>query len=220
MEAIGLALAVQEYSARFFANGGVPPFAVTGNFQSGKALQRASDDLKEAVKRAAAEGRQALTLPSGLEIKSIGSDPEKTQNLELNRFCVEQIARIYSLPPTFLQDLTHGTFSNTEQQDLHFVKHTLKRWVEQFEQELNLKIWGRNNNRLFAEFSMDGLLRGDFMTRMTGHATAIQSGVMTPDEAREMENRPPMPGGDRLYIQGANVPLDQAGANIGAANEN
>lgn len=219
-EAIGLALAVQEYSARFFANGGVPPFAVTGNFQSGKALQRASDDLKEAVKRAAAEGRQALTLPSGLEIKSIGSDPEKTQNLELNRFCVEQIARIYSLPPTFLQDLTHGTFSNTEQQDLHFVKHTLKRWVEQFEQELNLKIWGRNNNRLFAEFSMDGLLRGDFMTRMTGHATAIQSGVMTPDEAREMENRPPMPGGDRLYIQGANVPLDQAGANIGAANEN
>lgn len=214
-EAIGLALAVQEYSAKFFANGGVPPFAVTGGFQSGKALERAGNDLQEAVKRAASEGRQALILPNGLEIKPIGSDPEKTQNLELNRFLVEQIARLYSIPPTFLQDLTHGTFSNTEQQDLHFVKHTLKRWVEQMEQELNLKIWGRGNNRLFAEFNVDGLLRGDFKTRMEGHATAIQAGIETPNEARELENKPPMDGGDRLYIQGANVPLDQAGTNSG-----
>lgn len=217
-EAIGLALAVQEYSAKFFANGGVPPFAITGNFQSGKAMQRASDDLQTAVKRAASEGRQALTLPLGLEIKSIGSDPEKTQLLETQRFCVEQIARIYSLPPTFLQDLTNGTYSNTEQQDLHFVKHTLKRWLEQFEQELNLKLWGRQNTRLFAEFNMDGLLRGDFKTRMEGHATAIQAGIETPNEARKLENRPAMDGGDRLYIQGANVPLDEAG-NLGTKDD-
>ncbi len=205
--AIGRAQAVQEYASRFFDNGGVPPFAVTGNFQSGKALNRASDDLHDAVKRAAKEGRQALTLPAGLEIKTIGADPEKTQLLETQRFCVEEIARIYSLPPTFLQDLTHGTYSNTEQQDLHFAKHTLKRWVEQFEQELNLKLFGRGSE-YFVEFSMDGLLRGDFKTRMDGYAQGIQNGVMTPNEARRMENRPEMDAGGKLMIQGATVPIE------------
>lgn len=205
--AIGLAQAVQEFASRFFDNGGVPPFAVTGNFQSGKALNRASDDLHDAVKRAAKEGRQALTLPHGLEIKPIGSDPEKTQLLETQRFCVEQIARIYSLPPTFLQDLTHGTYSNTEQQDLHFAKHTLKRWVEQFEQEMNLKLFGRGSD-MFVEFSMDGLLRGDFKARMDGYAQGIQNGVMTPNEARRMENRPEMDAGGKLMIQGATVPIE------------
>ena len=205
--AIGRAQAVQEYASRFFDNGGVPPFAVTGNFQSGKALNRASDDLHDAVKRAAKEGRQALTLPAGLEIKTIGADPEKTQLLETQRFCVEEIARIYSLPPTFLQDLTNGTYSNTEQQDLHFAKHTLKRWVEQFEQELNLKLFGRGSE-YFVEFSMDGLLRGDFKTRMDGYAQGIQNGVMTPNEARRMENRPEMDAGGKLMIQGATVPIE------------
>lgn len=205
--AIGVAQAVQEYAAKFFANGGVPPFAVTGNFGSTGAMKRATDDLEAAVKRSSAEGRQALVLPQGLEIKPIGASPEDTQLIETQRFCVEQIARIYNLPPTFLQDLTHGTYSNTEQQDLHFVKHTLKRWVEQFEQEMNLKLFGRRNDRLFVEFSMDGLLRGDFKTRMEGHSTAIQAGMQTPNEARAMENRPPLEGGDDLLIQGATVPL-------------
>ena len=124
-DAIGLAIAATEFGSRFFQNGGVPPFAVTGKFQSGAAMQRAAEDLGAATRKAAKERRQALVLPSGLEIKSIGTDAEKSQLVELKRFCIEEIARIYSLPPTFLQDLTHGTFSNTEQQDLHFVKHTL-----------------------------------------------------------------------------------------------
>lgn len=111
----------------------------------------------------------------------------------------------------FLQDLTHGTFSNTEQQDLHFVKHTLKRWVEAFEQELNLKLFGRQNKRYFVEMSMDGLLRGDFKTRMEGYGTAIQNGVLKPNEARQLENRPDDPAGDVLLVQGAMVPIAQAG---------
>lgn len=206
-DAIGLAIAATRYGSRFFQNGGVPPFVVTGNFQSTSAINRASDDFQEGVRKAAKEDRQALVLPSGLEIKSIGADPEKSQLVELQRFCIEQIARIYSLPPVFLQDLTHGTFSNTEQQDLHFVKHTIKRWVEQFEQELNLKLFGRGNNRQYVEFEMDGLLRGDFKTRMDGYAQAVQNAILTPNEARKMENRPKSEGGDALMIQGATVPI-------------
>lgn len=206
--AIGLAIAATEFGSKFFQNGGVPPFAVTGNFQSGKSMNRAADDLAEATRRAAKEQRQALVMPAGLDIKSIGTDAEKSQLVELKRFCIEEIARIYSLPPTFLQDLTHGTFSNTEQQDLHFVKHTLKRWVEQVEQELNLKLFGRSNNRQYVEFSMDGLLRGDFKTRMEGYSLGIQNGILMPNEARRRENMPDDDAGNRLFIQGATVPIE------------
>jgi HK97 family phage portal protein len=134
-------------------------------------------------------------------------DAEKSQLVELKRFCVEEISRIYGLPPVFVQDMTHGTYSNTEQQDLQLTKHTIKRWVEHFEQELNLKLFGRGNRKFFVEFNMDGLMRGDFVSRMQGHATAIQNGLQTPNEGRAMENRPAKPGGDDLLIQGATVPL-------------
>lgn len=214
-EAIGLAQAVTKHGGKYFANGGVPPFAVTGNFQSGQAMQRASDDLQDAVKKASVENRLALTLPAGLEIKAIGGDPEKMQMVELQRFCVEQIARIWSLSPIFLQDLTHGTFSNTEQQDLHFVKHTLGSWIECFEQELNLKLFGRSNSTQYVELNVDGLLRGDFKTRMEGYAQGVQNGILMPNEARRAENRPDMNGGDRLFMQGAMVPIEQAGQDQG-----
>lgn len=210
-DAIGLALAVNKYGSKFLANGGVPPFAVTGQFQSGQALSRAADDLAAAVRKAAKENRQALTLPAGLDIKPLGADPEKAQMIETQRFCIEQIARIYNIPPTFLQDLTHGTFSNTEQQDLHFVKHTIKQHIEQFEQELNLKLFGRRSRSQYVEMNVDGLLRGDFKTRIEGYARGIQTGVYTPAEARQAENLPLMTGSNQLFMQGAMVPINQTG---------
>lgn len=211
-DVIALAIAATEFGSKFFQNGGVPPFAVTGNFQSGRAMDRAGEDLRDAIRKAAKESRQALVLPDGLEIKPIGADAEKSQLVELKRFSIEEIARVYSLPPTFLQDLTHGTFSNTEQQDLHFVKHTLKRWVEQTEQELNLKLFGRTpRGGQYVEFNVDGLLRGDFKTRMDGYAQGIQNAILTPNEVRRRENLPDMQDADRLFIQGATVPIEGAG---------
>lgn len=209
-DAIGLAIAVNKYGSKFLANGGVPPFVIQGNFMTGDALNRASDDLAKAISKAAKENRQALALPAGLEVKPIGANPEQSQMIETQRFTIEQIARLYNIPPTFLQDLTHGTYSNTEQQDLHFVKHTIKQHIEQFEQELNLKLFGRNSTVRYVEMNVDGLLRGDFKTRMEGWARGVQSGVVTPNEAREAENRPALPGGDKLFIQGATVPIDGA----------
>lgn len=206
-DVIGLAIAATQFGSRFFQNGGVPPFAVTGNFQSGRALAAASSDLEEAVRKSAREGRMAITLPTGLDIKALGADAQKSQLIELKQFLIQEVARIYSLPPTFLQDLSDGTFSNTEQQDLHFVKHTMKRWVEAFEQELNLKLFGRGEAEFFVEMNMDGLLRGDFKTRMEGYATGIQNAIIRPNEARRRENLPEDPQGDRLMIQGATVPI-------------
>ena len=210
-DAFKLALSVAQYSNKFLANGGVPPFIVSGDFQTAQEMERASNDIAAAVRKSAREDRQALTIPRSLEFTQIGSDPDRTQMIETQRWAVEQIARLYGLPPTFLQDLTHGTYSNTEQQDLHFVKHTLKRWVEQFEQELNLKLFGRGNNRRYAELNVDGLLRGDFNSRMSGYATGIQNAFLKPSEARRMENLPGEESGDQLFIQSGTVPVESAG---------
>lgn len=204
--AVAKAYNSNEYGSKLFKNGGLPAFALEGPFSSHTAAGRAADDVAEATKESARKGGNVLAIPLGHTLKALGSDPEKMQLVETQRFAVEEVARIYSLPPTFLQDLTHGTFSNTEQQDLHFVKHTLKRWIEQLEQEMNLKMFGRNASR-FVEFNVDGLLRGDYKTRMEGNAQAIQTGQLTPNEARKADNRPPLDGGDQLLVQGATVPL-------------
>ena len=217
-EVIALAIAATKYGARFLMSGGLPPFAVVGNFESASSIARAAQDLEAAVQKAHETNKQALVMPRGLDVKPLGADPDKAQLVELQRFLIEQVARIYSIPPAFVQDLTHGTFSNTEQQDLQFVKHTLTRWIVQFEQELTLKLFGRDATRR-VKCNVDGLLRGDFKTRMEGHARAVQAGVSTPNEARALEDRPEMEGGGQLYVQGATVPLVQAGQTTGSATD-
>ena len=205
-DAIGLAIAATRYGSKAFQSGGIPPMTLQGPFQSGAAAARASTDVANTTMKLAREGKPVMAIPMGHELKPVGFNHNEMQLLELQRFSIEQIARIYSLPPIFLQDLTRGTYSNTEQQDLHFVKHTVKRWVEQMEAELNLKLFGRGSP-YFVEFDLDGLMCGDLKTRMEAHATSIQNGIKTPNEVRKIENLAPLEGGDQLFIQGATVPL-------------
>lgn len=205
--AIGKAVHANKYGSKLFANNGLPAFTLQGPFGSEKSAIRASENIAEATREAARKGANVLAIPIGHELKPLGSDPEKMQLVETQRFSVYEIGRIYNLPPVFLQELSEGIRADVEQQDMHLVKHTLKRWLEQLEAEMNLKFFGRGSNRI-VEFNVDGLLRGDYKTRMDGNATAIQTGQMTPNEARAMDNREALPGGDRLFIQGATVPLE------------
>jgi len=207
-DAIGQAISATKYGAKAFQSGGIPPTVLQGPFVTGAAAQRASEDVQRTMQRLSDEGKNVLAMPDGHRMERMGFSPEEMQLIELQRFCVEEIARIYSLPPVFLQDLTHGTFSNTEQQDLHFVKHTVKRWVEQFEQELNLKLFPRGSNQ-YVEFSVDGLLRGDIKTRMEAHSVAIQNGIYTPAHAAERENAPYHPEADQVFIQGGTMPVGE-----------
>lgn len=207
-KAIQLALAMNDYASSFFAGGGVPPLALEGPLPQGReAFERAMNDIKRAVDQAKQSERPFFGMPPGHTLKAIGLDPEKGQMTEARRFQVEEIARVFGLPPVFLQDLTNGTFSNTEQQDLHLVKHLIAQLARQFEDELNLKLFGAHNNRKFVEHNLDGLMRGDFKSRVEALARGVQSALLTPNEARELENRPGLPKGDELYIQGATVPL-------------
>lgn len=207
-DAIGMAISATEYGAKAFQSGGIPPTVLQGPFSSGAAAERASADIHQTIQDMAKNSRNVLAMPEHHRLEKLGFEPEKMQLLELQRFSVEQIARILSLPPVFLQDLTHGTFSNTEQQDLHFVKHTVKRWVEQMEQELNLKLFPRSSTT-YVEFAVDGLLRGDIKTRMDAHSSAIQNGIYTPAHAASIENAPYHKEADQVFIQGGTMPIGQ-----------
>ncbi len=206
-----LALVIEKYGLKFFGKGGVPPLALKGAIGSPGAAARAKKDVNATIASANANGDPILLVPDGYELVPVAFDPQKAQLVDWQRFLVEQFARILNLPPIFLQDLTHGSFANTEQQDLHVSKHTVAHWCEQLETECNAKFYGPRNFARYVELGMDGLQRGDFKTRMEGNARAIQTGQLTPNEARARENRPPLPGGDDLLVQGATVPLEKAG---------
>lgn len=207
-KAIQLALAMNDYASGFFAGGGVPPLALVGPMPAGPdAVKRAQGDIKRAIDAAKSNNEPVFPIPAGYELKPVGFDPAKGQMTEARQFQVVEIARVYNLPPVFLQDLTHGTFSNTEQQDLHLVKHLIAQWAKAFEEELNLKIFGRKSKSRYAEHNLDALMRGDFKSRIEALAKGVQTSLYTPDEARALDNRPKVKGGDVAYMQGATVPL-------------
>ena len=206
-KALQLALAMGDYASGFFAGGGVPPLALSGPMPAGaEAVKRAQGDIKRAIGAAKSNGEAVFPIPSGYELKPVGFDPAKGQMTEARLFQVQEIARIYGLPPVFLQDLSRGTFANVEQQDLYLVKHLIAQWAKAFEDELNLKLFGRRS-KTFVEHELDGLMRGDFKTRMDGIAIGIQNALLTPNEGRGLLNRAPLPKGNDLMVQGATVPL-------------
>lgn len=207
--AIGLTIALERYATRFFDAGGVPPLQLTGPIRSAGAAQRASEEIWHRLMRR--RNRNVLVMPDGHELKQIGFNPDQSQLAEARRFQIEEVARVYDLPVVFLQDLTHGTYSNTEQQDLHFVKHSLSQWITAIEQQCNLKLFSPRSNR-FVEFNVDGLLRGDFATRMDGYAQGIQNSIYTPNEVRRRENLPPNDAGDSLMVQQNMSELGELGA--------
>lgn len=209
--AISLAIAMGDFAGGFFAGGGVPPYALEGPLPNGReGLQRARNDIQRAIDLAKKEGRAFFGLPPGHSLKAIGIEPGKGQMVEARLFQIQEVARIWQVPPVFVQDLSKGTFSNTEQQDLQLVKHLIGQWAKDFEDEVTLKLYGQRPDRR-AKHNLDGLQRGDFKSRVEALARAILTGQLMPNEARALENRAPANGGDRLYVQQATVPLEDAG---------
>lgn len=212
-------IAANGYGAKVFEKGGLPNLAIEGPFATPEAMGRAAKDLAQAAADAYNEGRPAIALPAQHKLTPIGVEPQKMQMVEFQHFLIEEVARIYQIPPVFLQHLLNNTYSNAEQQDLQLVKHVILGWARALETELDLKLFGRKNGitsgkRYFTSHNVDGLLRGDFAARMNGLAQAVQNAILTPDEARALENRGSLPNGDKLYMQGATVPL---GTNLIAA---
>jgi HK97 family phage portal protein len=214
-KAIQLSIAMNDYASGFFAGGGVPPLVLVGPMPANaEAMKRAMADVSLSVSAAKNASTPIFPIPVGYELKPVGFDPAKGQMTEARTFQIQEIARAFQIPPVFLQDLTGATYSNVEQQDLHLVKHLIGQWAAALEGEMNLKLFGRMNGGKYVEHNLDGLLRGDFLTRMNGLARSVQSGILTPNEARGLENRPQHldPAADQLFMQGATMPIDVLGA--------
>lgn len=209
-KAIQLSLAMNDYAGNFFAGGGIPPLALVGPLPQGaEAMRRAMADIHRAIDTAKKSDKPVFPMPPGHELKPVGFDPEKGQMTDARRFQVEEIARAYQLPPVFLQDLTRATFTNAEQQDLHLVKHLISQWAIALEGEMNLKIFGRMNNGRYVEHNLDGLLRGDFLSRLEGITKGVTGAVLEPNRGRRLMGWPDHknPAANDLFIQGATVPL-------------
>lgn len=207
---LGLSIALNAYASKFFQNGGVPPLAMEGPAGTTGAIKRAIADVINAIREASQEKRNILYMPPQHKLTPVGFNPQNSQMVEARKQQIVEVAQIYNLPPVFLQDLSTSTYSNSEQQDLHLTKHTLIHWLELWEQELNAKLFTKRNKTNFVEFSQDALLRGDFSTRMAGLASGIQNSILTPDEARDLENRPRKGGvADELWIQGGTIPIER-----------
>ena len=218
--AVGMTLACEEYGASFFANGANP-----GGVLEHPGVLKDPSKVRESwnsVYRGVNNAHKIAVLEEGMKYQQIGIPPEEAQFLETRKFQINEIARLYRIPPHMVGDLDKSSFSNIEQQSLEFVKYTLDPWVIRWEQSLqrSLLLPGEKG-KYFIKLNVDGLLRGDYQSRMNGYAVVRQNGWFSANDIREMENMNPIPdeeGGNLYLVNGAMTKLADAGAFAGADN--
>ena len=211
--AIGMAIACEEYGAKFFANG-ASPGGVLEHPGTIKDPQRVRDSWMSQF-GGSANANKIAVLEEGLHYTPIGISPEQAQFLETRKFQINEIARIFRVPPHMVGDLEKSSFSNIEQQSLEFVKYTLDPWVIRWEQSIMRSLLNKEEKaRYFVKFNLEGLLRGDYQSRMNGYAIGRQNGWMSANDIRELENLDRIPeedGGDLYLINGNLTKLADAG---------
>lgn len=212
--AIGMAIACEEFGAKFFANGAAPS-GVLEHPGTIKDPAKVRDSWNSTFGGSANSGKVAV-LEEGMKYTPISISPEQAQFLETRKFQINEIARIFRVPPHMVGDLEKSSFSNIEQQSLEFVKYTLEPWVVRWEQALARALLSATEKpTYFFKFNLEGLLRGDYQSRMNGYAIARQNGWMSANDIRELENQDRIPaeeGGDLYLINGNMLPLNKAGA--------
>ena len=212
--AIGLAIATEEYGSKFFANGATPS-GILEYPGTVKDPEKVRDSWTRGFS-GSGNAHKVAVLEEGMKYTPISISPEQAQFLETRKFQINEIARIFRVPPHMVGDLDKSSFSNIEQQSLEFVKYTLDPWVVRWEQSIQRTLLqDEEKTRYFVKFNLEGLLRGDYQSRMNGYATARQNGWMSANDIRELENLdriPPESGGDLYLINGNMLPLDRAGA--------
>ena len=211
--AIGLAQATEDYGASFFANGAAPG-GVLEHPGTIKDPSRVRESWQQTF-GGARNGNKVAVLEEGMKYTPISVSPEQAQFLETRKFQLNEIARIFRIPPHMIGDLEKSSFSNIEQQSLEFVKYTLDPWVIRWEQAITKTLLNpREKQQLFVKFNVEGLLRGDYQSRMEGYAVARQNGWMSANDIRELENLDRIEaadGGDLYLINGNMLPLPMAG---------
>ena len=215
--AIGLAIAAEEYGSKFYANGATP----SGILEYPGTVKE-PDKVRESWNAGfggSSNAHKIAVLEEGMKYTPISISPNEAQFLETRKFQINEIARIFRVPPHMVGDLEKSSFSNIEQQSLEFVKYTLEPWLVRWEQAMQRSLIPQDDkSEYFIKFNVDGLLRGDYQSRMQGYATARQNGWMSANDIRELENLDRIPaedGGDLYLINGNMMPLSMSGAAYG-----
>ena len=211
--ALGTTLAVEKYGSAFFKNGAQP----SGVLEHPGVLKN-PEKLREnwsEIYGGPGNAHRVAVLEEGMAYKAISLPPEDSQFLSTRQFGVNEICRIFRVPPHLVQDLEHATFANIEHQSIDFVVHTLTPWLVRFEQAIVKDLLlEKEQDEYFPKFNVDGLLRGDYQSRMRGYATGISNGFLSPNDCRRLENMNLIPaeqGGDDYYLNGGYVKLQDAG---------
>ena len=212
--AIGMAIACEEYGAKFFANG-AQPGGVLEHPGTIKDPQRVRESWQRSF-GGSGNANKIAVLEEGMKYTPIAISPEQAQFLETRKFQINEIARIFRVPPHMVGDLEKSSFSNIEQQSLEFVKYTLDPWVIRWEQSIMRSLLSPEEKKTYyVKFNLEGLLRGDYQSRMNGYAIGRQNGWMSANDIRELENLDRIPteeGGDLYLINGNMLPMRDAGA--------
>ena len=198
-DSIGLAKAVERYGAQFFGQFAAPRGVLqTDNALSDTAYERLHKGWRRDFEGIANSHGTAI-LEEGLKWQAISMNNNDSQFLETRKFTVAEIARWFRVPPHMVGDLERATFSNIEQQAIEFVTHTIRPWAERWEQAITRDLIV-SPDRFFAEFLLDGLLRGDQEARAMFYRTLWEIGALSPNEIRQLENRNPREGGDEFRV--------------------
>jgi HK97 family phage portal protein len=219
--AIGLSIATEEYGARFFANGATP-----GGILEFPGTVKNPESIRESWNKgfSGSNAHKVAILEEGMKYTPISISPEQAQFLETRKFQIDEIARIFRVPPHMVGDLEKSSFSNIEQQSLEFVKYTLEPWIIRWEQSLNRALLSETEKPdYFVKFNVDGLLRGDYQSRMNGYAIARQNGWMSANDIRSLEQLDLIPdelGGNLYLINGNMTKLQDAGIFANKENNN
>lgn len=221
--AVGMTMACEEYGASFFANGASP----SGVLEHPGVLKDPAKvrDSWNAVYQGSANAHKVAVLEEGMKYQQIGIPPEEAQFLETRKFQLNEIARLYRIPPHMIGDLEKSSFNNIEQQSMEFVKYTLDPWVIRWEQAMQKALFlPEEKKQYFLKFNVNGLMRGDYESRMTGYSIGRQNGWLSANDIREMEDMNPVPdeeGGNLYLVNGSMTKLKDAGvfARKGETNE-
>lgn len=211
--AIGLSIAAEEYGSSFFSNSGMP----SGVLEHPGVLKE-PEKVRDAWNKAyggSGNAHKVAVLEEGMKFNPISINPQEAQFLETRKFQVNEICRIFRVPPHMIADLEKSSFNNIEQQSLDFVTNTIRPWLVRIEQSIFQQLLNESEQeKYFAKFNVDGLLRGDFQSRMNGYAVGRQNGWLSANDIRELEDLNRIPaeeGGDRYLCNGNMVDIRDAG---------
>lgn len=211
--ALGLALAAEEYGSKFFANGATPS-GVLVHPNTIKNPEKVRAAWTKAFGGSGNAGKTAV-LEEGMRYERISMPNNEAQFLESRKFQVAEICRIYRVPPHLIADLEHATYSNIEHQSISFGSYTIRPWLVRIEQAANMQLLtDSQKGKLWTGFNLDGLLRGDYKSRMEGYAIGRQNGWLNANDIRDLENMnqiPPELGGNDYLVNGNMVRLQDAG---------